>query len=95
MLVVLFQLCCQGAPPLRSGARRNKVDSCIVWTCCIILTRFSTAVSGSILGSRPNISTPARLSTLHCVVGRLALCLCLYFTETSCCAAVGTQAVLT
>ncbi|KAF4105548.1 hypothetical protein G5714_013210 [Onychostoma macrolepis] len=30
------------------------------------------------------------LSTLHCVGGRLALCLCLYFTETSCCAAVGT-----
>lgn len=25
---------------------------------------------------------PARLSALHCVVGRLALCLCLYFTET-------------
>ncbi|KAB5581785.1 hypothetical protein PHYPO_G00179640 [Pangasianodon hypophthalmus] len=63
------------------------------WTCCLALTRFSPAVSGYSLGSRPNNSTPARLSALHCVVGRLALCLCLYFTETSCCAAVGTQAV--
>lgn len=55
-----------------------------VWN-CIALTCFSTTVSDFILGSRPNNSTPARLSALHCVVGRLALCLCLYFTETVSC----------
>ncbi|KAG7466289.1 hypothetical protein MATL_G00163220 [Megalops atlanticus] len=29
--------------------------------------------------------------TLHCVSGRPAVCLCLYFAKTSCCAAVGTS----
>ncbi|KAL7890082.1 hypothetical protein AOLI_G00023400 [Acnodon oligacanthus] len=41
-----------------------------------------------------DLAAPASSTTnLHCAGGRLALCLCLCFTETSCCAAVGTRAV--